>query len=63
MSIVLQRSREPTPPALAPATTVSTPLHGACVDRGDGLVELIELGLARELIVAVETWLAREYTA
>ena len=34
MSIGVQRSREPTPPALAPATTVSTPLHGACVDRG-----------------------------
>ena len=54
------RSHEPTPPALAPATTVSTPLHGACVDRGNGLVEL---GLARELIVEVETWLALEYTA
>ena len=54
------RSYETTPRVFAPAPTVSTPLHGACVDRVGGL---LESGLARELIVAVATWLAHEYTA
>ena len=55
MSFVLQRLREPTPRALAPATTVSTPLHGACVDSGGRGGGLAGAGLSRELIAPVMT--------
>ena len=53
--VVAHHVRERTPRALASAPSASTPLHGACVDRGVRGDGLAGAGLARELIAPVMT--------